>query len=75
MARKQPSRRAPAPPPDSRAPLPLEEATAQALYATRRLLSRAQGAETDVLEAFANEFGAELAGWECRLQELRGSAR
>lgn len=46
----------------------------KALDEVRRILSKASGDELSVLKDFTEVFGAEIAGWEMRVQELEAEA-
>ena len=46
----------------------------KALEEVRRILSKASGDELSVLKDFAEVFGAEIEGWEMRIQELEAEA-
>ena len=46
----------------------------KALEEVRRILSKASGDELSVLKDFAEVFGAEIEGWEMRVQELEAEA-
>lgn len=46
----------------------------KALEEVRRIMSEASGDELSVFKDFAEVFGAEIAGWELRIQELEAEA-
>ena len=46
----------------------------KALEEVRRILSKASGDELSVLKDFTEVFGAEIEGWEMRVQELEAEA-
>lgn len=48
----------------------IEEAVKSAIEHTRRMISECEGDEKAVFNAFAEEFDAEMEGWNVRIQEL-----
>jgi len=48
----------------------LNEAVGQALESVRNIVAKADGEEAEVLQAFSDEFSAEVEGWDMRLAQM-----